>query len=192
MPRSAWPPLEPLSPDGRIAGFTTSICASVVGVAYLVVAGSIVECVHHCQVTPALGGLLFLFVAPITAWTIWEVRHVWRRPVTPEGSSAWRFGLSVLFAAGIAAAVSRLPDATCPAGFRLFVLADKCIGAEHALLDPTSWVWLKDLLVGAGIVLAATVIRSRRIVRVNSVIAGAVWFAGTAMLAVSLATGWRF
>jgi hypothetical protein len=190
--RTQWPSLEPISPAGRIAGYTTTICASVAGLAYLVIAGIIVECVHSCRVTPALGGLLFLFVAPPTAWAIWEVRHVARRPRSPDGSSAWRFGLGVLFAFGVAAGVSRFPDATCPAGFRLFVLADKCIGAQHALMDPTSWVWAKDLTVLAGVLLGATIMRSRRYVRAASGVAALAWIVGMGMLGFSLMTGWRF
>ena len=102
--------------------------------------------------TPGSQGSSSLLFVPITALAVWGVQNVARRTVSPGAYSAWRFGLSFLFVLGIAAAVSRVPNATCPANFRYFAAAEKCIGPEHALLDPTRWVWLKDLITLTAIV----------------------------------------
>jgi hypothetical protein len=59
---------EPISPAGRIAGFTTAGCFLLAGASFTIVALTVVLCRAGCPVEPPLGGLaLFLSVPPCAA-----------------------------------------------------------------------------------------------------------------------------
>ncbi len=78
------------------------------------------------------------------AWT------VWRRPVDPEGSSLWIWGLSVLFILAALAVALLIPVATCPSGTSLDPVFRLCIrGSERA--PATQWMWAKWAIALGGI-----------------------------------------
>jgi hypothetical protein len=97
------------------------------------------------------------------------------------GGSAWRFGLGAIFALGVIAAASRIPDLTCPRGYQLGGELCARVGVA-ARLAASDWVWLKDALIAAGIVVGAGVIAARRLTRYTWPVAALVWLAGTGLL----------
>jgi hypothetical protein len=186
--REPWPPPAPISHEGKVAGLTATICLAVVGAAYSYAAIRATMCVGFCVVNRGLAGLLTLAVVPATLAAVASIRSVSRRPVAATGDARWRFGLGAIFAIGVAAAASRIPDLTCPTGYALG--GDLCARVGNAArLDAANWVWLKDALIAGGIVLGATVIRARSLIPSTAVVAAIVWVGGTGFLLVS--TLWR-
>lgn len=181
-------PLQPISSEGRIAGYTTSISFLVVGMAYTAMGFMFVGCVEACRIGSGTAAFLLLVFIPLTALGVWGVQNVARRSVRPTGFAAWRFGLSVLFVLGVFAAVSRIPNATCIAGFHVTITSSRyqCVGPTQTTFHhATSWTWLKGSIVLGSIAVGVTVIPMRQFIRVTSVVAATAWFAGAALLAAA-------
>lgn len=140
-------------------------------------------CVGLCRVNQGFAGIIVLAVVPATAGAIAAFRSVLRRPVSAEGDARWRFGLGVIFMLGVVAGASRIPDFTCPDGYRLGI--GLCAAPNGARIDATSWVWLKDALYVAAVVLAMLLARMRRLPRATAAIAAITWFGGTGVLLAS-------
>jgi hypothetical protein len=183
-----WPPRPPISPEGRIAGLTTTGCVIASAVVWLVVYTRIALCMQGCTIEPGLGGLIGLLVAGALVAAIAMARAIVSRPTDPEASSAWMFGLSVIFAVGVVAAASAIPSLTCPAGTELSFFGF-CAGENGARLPAASWAWLRRLIDVAGVVVGFTLMRSRRWVKFGSVVAGAVWLVGSGVLLMKLTRG---
>lgn len=180
-PRERWPPPPPISPEGRIAGLTTSGCVMVSALAWLAVTIRIGLCTENCTIEPGLGGLVLLPVAVALVAAVAVFRAILDRPTDPEASSVWRFGLGVIFAVGVVAAASWIPSMTCPAGTKLSFF-QFCAGENGARLPGTSWTLQRRLLDLAGVLVGCTVIRSRRWVKVTAPIAAVVFLGGTGAL----------
>jgi hypothetical protein len=150
----------------------------VTGVVWVGFSVRVFVCTGSCAVEPAVGGLLTLLISIGVVVMISFARSVAARPVDPEGSSAWLYGLSIIFALGVAAAVTRIPSVSCPPGSHLSFFGF-CAGAHSARLAVHSREWIKALIDAAGIVVAFTLVRSKRWVHAGAPIAGAVWLAGT-------------
>lgn len=180
-PRERWPPPPPISPEGRIAGLTTSGCVIVSALAWLVVTIRIALCTKDCAIEPGLGGLVMLPVVVVLVGALALFRTILARPTDPEAGSAWRFGLGVIFAVGVVAAASWIPSLTCPAGTKLSFFGF-CAGENGARLPAASWTWLRRLIDLAGVLVGFTLMRSRRWVRVTAPIAGVVFLVGTGLL----------
>jgi hypothetical protein len=183
-----WPPRPPISPEGRVAGLTTSGCVIASAVVWLAVYTRIALCMRRCTIEPGLGGLIGLLVAVALVAAVALARATLSRPTDPEASSAWVFGLSVIFAVGVAAAASAIPSLTCPAGTKLSFFGF-CAGENGARLPAASWTWLRRLIDVAGVVVGFTLVRSKRWVKVGAVVAGAVWLVGSGVLLVRLTRG---
>jgi hypothetical protein len=183
-----WPPRPPISPEGRIAGLTTTGCVIASAVVWLAVYTRIALCMKGCTVEPGLGGLIGLLVAVALVAAVALARATLSRPTDPEASSAWVFGLSVIFAVGVAAAASAIPSLSCPAGTKLSFFG--FCGAENGTrLPAASWTWLRRLIDAAGLVVGFTLVRSRRWVKIGAVVAGAVWLVGSGVLLMKLTRG---
>ena len=179
--KERWPPPPPISPEGRIAGLTTTGCVIASCFAWLVVAVRIAMCTLGCVHEPGLGGLVLLvFAVPFVA-AIGLFRGTLIRTTDPEASAAWRFGLSVIFAVGVLAGASWIPSLTCPPGTKLSFFGF-CAGPHGVRLEAASWVLQRRLIDVAGVVVGFTIIRSRRWVRVTAPVAGLVFVAGTVAL----------
>jgi hypothetical protein len=153
------------------------------GTAYTIASARAAMCVGLCRVNQGFAGIIVMAVVPATAGAIAAFRSVLRRPVSAEGDARWRFGLGVIFMLGVVAGASRIPDFTCPAGYRLGI--GLCAAPNGARIDATSWVWLKDALYVAAVVLAMLLAWMRRLPRVTSAIAAITWFGGTGVLLAS-------
>ena len=179
--KERWPPPPPISPEGRIAGLTTTGCVIASSVAWLAVAFRIALCTKGCEHPAGLGGLVLMVVAVPFIAGIALFRSILIRPTDPEASAGWRFGLAVIFAVGVVAGASWIPSLTCPTGTTLSFFGF-CAGPHAARLDATSWVVVRRLIDLAGVVVAFTIFRSRRWVRVTAPVAGLVFVGGTAAL----------
>jgi hypothetical protein len=186
MQRERWPPSPPISPEGRIAGLTTTGCVIASAVVWLVVWVRIALCTQRCTVEPGLAGLIGMLVAVALVAAVAMARAILARPSDPDAGSAWVFGLSVIFAAGVVAAASTIPSLACPAGTKLSFFGF-CAGENGARLPAASWTWLRRLIDVAGVVVGFTVVRSTRWVKIGAVVAGAAWLAGTGALLLKLA-----
>jgi hypothetical protein len=179
--RQPWPPPAPISPQAKVAALTTTISLAVAGAAYSFAAIRDAMCVGLCVVNRGFAGLIMLALVPATVAAYASVRSVWRRPVGLAGGSGWRFGLGTIFALGVLAAASRIPDLTCPHGYELGgeLCARVGVGARIAA---SRWIWLKDALIGVGIIVGGTVIAARRLTRYTWPVAALVWLFGTGLL----------
>jgi hypothetical protein len=117
-------------------------------------------------------------MALLIAVALGLMRAVLVRPVDEDGASSWRFGLSVLFVIGVVTAASRIGSLNCPPGSHLSTFG-YCSGKHDARIVVNSWAWLKYLIDVAAVIVAVTLIGSRRWVRVAAPIAGAVFLFGT-------------
>ena len=133
--KERWPPPPPISPEGRIAGLTTTGSVIAGCAAWLVVAFRIAVCTGVCEHEPGLGGLVLLVVALPFVAAIALFRATLIRPGDPDASAAWRFGLSVIFSVGVVAGASWIPSLTCPPGTTLSFFGF-CAG-EHGARLPT-------------------------------------------------------
>jgi hypothetical protein len=176
-----WPPPAPIAPQAKVAALTTTIALVVAGAAYSFAAIRAAMCVGLCIVNRGFAGLIMLAVVPATLAAVAGVRSVSRRPVGPAGDSGWRFGLGAIFALGVWAAASRIPDLTCPHGYELGgeLCARVGVGAR---LAASRWIWLKDALIGVGVIIGATVIAARRLTRYTWPVAALVWLVGSGLL----------
>ena len=103
-----WPPLNSITPEGRLAGFVTTGSLVVSGIVWI--AFSVRALVHSDAhyVESSVGGLLTILLSILVAVLIGVARRVSDRPVEPDGSSGWLYGLSLIFLLGVAAAVTRI------------------------------------------------------------------------------------
>jgi hypothetical protein len=179
-----WRDADPIAPAGRIAGLTTAACLVLAGVATTAAAAAAMACSSRCQIPPAFGGLALFLSVPTGLAGAAAARSVARRPVDPEGGVGWRWGLGILFAAGVAITASRLPSLTCSPGDRLDSYFAICIDAAAHRYPASSWVWLKLIVVAAGLVVGLFVIRSIRAPRATAAATAVVWAAGVGWLLV--------
>jgi len=175
-------PAAPLSPVGRIGARTTTTAAAVAGLAYSAAAIRAASCTGLCRVNRGLAGLIMLAVVPATIGMAVWAWAAWRRQVSPTGDGEnWRFGLAAIFALGVASAVSRIPDLTCPSGYVLGGELCAKVGVA-ARIDASRWIVVKDALILASIAVGVVVIAARRLARFTWPIAAAALLAGTAVL----------
>jgi hypothetical protein len=155
---------------------------AIAGVAYSVAAIRAASCAGLCRVNRGLAGLIMLAAVPATIGAVVWAWSTWRRGVSPTADGdGWRFGLAVIFALGIAAGVSRIPDLTCPSGYVLGGELCAKVGVA-ARVDATRWIVAKDAITIVGIVVGVTVIAARGLVRFTWPVAALAWLAGTSIL----------
>ncbi len=173
-----WPPPDPISPDGRLAGLFTIGSVIIAALAWFAVGLNASMCAGLCTSTSDAGALVSAFTAALLVMAIALARGIWIRPVDPEGSTNWRFGLAVIFAIGVAGAATRVSSVTCPPGTHLSVF-HYCSGKHDARIPTGEWGWLKNLIDFAGLIVGVTVVASRRHIKVMAPVAGIVFLAGT-------------
>jgi hypothetical protein len=176
--RRRWPPPTPISPAGMVAGLTTTGCVVASGIVWLVFSYRAFACTGDCAIPPPLGGLLVVVVGAIVALMVWLAISILQQPVESSGSSGWLWGLSVIFGLGIALGAMTLPSVSCPPGQHLSVFRF-CYIASNDRFPVIDKRWMKDVADVAGVVVALTLIRWRRLVFVTAPIAGAVWLVGS-------------
>jgi len=175
-------PAPPLSPVGRIGARTTTTAVAVAGLAYSIAAIRAASCTGLCRVNRGLSGLIMLAVVPATIGVAVWAWSTWRRGVSPTGDGEnWRFGLAVIFALGVASAVSRIPDLTCPSGYVLGGELCAKVGVA-ARIDASRWIVVKDALILGSVALGIFVIAARRLVRFTWPVAATAWLGGTGVL----------
>jgi hypothetical protein len=171
-----------ISPAGRIAGFVTAGCIIVAGTAFIATSWDELTCAKgpSCEDWAGAAGLVSL--VSLAAWT------VWRRPLDPEGSSLWIWGLSVLFILAALAVALLIPVATCPSGTNLDPVFRLCIrGTER--LPATQWMWAKWAIAIGGIGIGIAIGKLRGIVVVSAILTALAWaFALTWLLRETFAT----
>src|SRR6266508_1357346 len=114
--RERWPPPDPISKPGRIAGYTTAGCLVVTSGAFLVASWDDLVCTHGCLFPPGLAALVWFIAVPIGLGGLAIARRVSLRPTQSDGSTSWTLSLVILFSGGIAVAATRLPSFTCNVG----------------------------------------------------------------------------
>jgi hypothetical protein len=181
---------EPISREGRLAGYTTAGCLILAGLAFTVAAVATMLCARGCPVPSAYGGLALFVSVPAALAGAAIALSVSRRPWDAAGSSGWTWGLGLVFAAGVAVATTRFPNFTCPSGGHVEPALGLCIRDGGERYGATSWSWLKSLVTIVGIGLGVSLMRSRRAVWLTAPLAAIAWIAGFgALLADTLARG---
>jgi hypothetical protein len=178
-----WPPPTPISPDGRLAGLTTTGCVTLSAAVWLAVAFQITQCTQDCPLDQGVAGLVAMVVAPVLVAAAALGWVVLGRPTDPDPGvgTRWVLGLSVIFTLGVIAAASGIPSLACPAGTKLSFFGF-CAGPDGSRSPAAEYAWLRHIVDVVGVVIGFTVIRSRRWVHVTAPIAAAVWLAGTGAL----------
>jgi hypothetical protein len=165
-----------ISPAGKIAGFVTAGCIIVAGIAFIATSWDELTCAKgpSCEDWAGAAGLVSLVsLAAIgaglrIAWT------VWRRPVDPEGSSLWIWGLSVLFILAALAVALLIPVATCPSDTSLDPVFRLCIRGNERL-PATQWMWAKWAIAIGGIGIGVAIGKLRRFVVVSAIVTALAW-----------------
>jgi hypothetical protein len=171
---------EPIAPVGRLAAFVTLGCLLATAITYAIVAARAFACTRRCAVRPAVGGLILMLALALSIVALLVGINVGRRPVDPAGGGGWSYGLGVIFALGVLAAVTRIPDLTCPAGTVLSAFG-YCSGPHDRRIDVASWIWLKNAVAIGAVVLGAAVISRRRLIAITLPLAAVVWLIGTGL-----------
>ena len=173
---------EPISPSGRLAGYTTAGCLLIAGIAFTIAAVAAILCTNRCRVSPAYGGLALFVSLPVALGGTAIARSVARRPLDVAGSSSWTWGLCLVFAAGVAVATTRFPSFTCSSGGHAEPALALCIDDGGRRYAATSWGWLKWVVALAGIGLGASIMRSTRAVWLTAPVAMVAWVVGFGLL----------
>jgi hypothetical protein len=160
--RERWPPPDPISKPGRIAGYTTAGCLVVTSGAFLVASWDDLVCTSSCRFSPGLAALVYFVAVPIGLVGIAIARRVSRRPIQSDGPTNWTLSLVILFSGGVAVAATRLPSFTCEVG-HLDQNVRLCIEASGRFSEPSNWIWLKALIVILGLMIGIALRRPRRI-----------------------------
>jgi hypothetical protein len=179
-------PTEPISHAGRSAAYLTAACLVVTGTAFLIASWDELTCKPPsgaCDTIAAAGALISVVALVAIAIGVGIVQTVRRRSVVKDGDTGWTWALGVLFALGLVALAGALPAWSCPAGVHLDSVFGLCI-TRTSRFEATSRLWLKWLLVIAGLALGLTVIRRPRWMLVTAPIALAAWMAGFGWLLV--------
>ena len=81
-----------ISPAGRIAGFVTTGCIIVAGIAFIATSWDELTCAKgpSCEDWAGAAGIVSLLALAAIGAGLRIAWTVWRRPVDPEGSSLWR------------------------------------------------------------------------------------------------------
>ena len=173
-----------ITPAGRIAGYTSAACLVLTGATYLLFSVDELTCspVHpDCSRYAPAGIIIAITAGFMLLFGIVMGVLVRRRMVSEAGTSGYTAFLSLLFIAGVLAAVALIAPYTCPAGTHLDPLAALCINARTRF-DATSWLWLKWGVAVAGFLVGVTLIWRPRWVWVTAPIAAATWFFGVGWL----------
>jgi hypothetical protein len=148
--RERWPPPDPISEPGRIAGYTTAGCLVATGGAFLVASWDDLVCTHNCPFSPGLAALVWFIAVPIGLVGIAIARRVSLRPTQSDGPTNWTLSFVILFSAGVAVVATRLPSFTCTVG-HLDANVRLCIEASGRFSEPSNWIWLKALIAILGL-----------------------------------------
>jgi hypothetical protein len=183
-PKPARRPPEEIAAAGRIAGLTVGACLAVSGVAFVVASWDELTCTPagaECDDIAGIGVAVSFVALAVAIAGIAIVALTARRPVLASGSSAWTWGLAVIFSIGTTLVAMRIPGHTCPDGVHLNPVFDICIDGARRF-DATSWVWPKRALALAGVVAGFTLVRTPRQIWLSAPVAAIAWFAGTGWL----------
>jgi hypothetical protein len=179
---------------GRVAGVTVGACLAISGLALMVSAWDELTC-HDaavCEDTAALAGLTSILAIALTTAGCLIVIRVWRRPVHPDGTSGWIWGLGISFACAAIAAALLIPAGTCPSGGTFDPILHQCLEG-HTRLPAAVWGWAKwltaltGIAVGFGIGLATR--RWNRLVTLAALLTVLGWGAAVAWILLASFAG---
>jgi hypothetical protein len=191
-----FPPLPPETLRGKAAHVTLALCFLVGGVVLLWSAWDELTCVAGeptssgpCGIGISIAG----FVAPVGAClaligTITSVR-VLRRPVSVDGSDAWRVGGALVVAASGVVIGLMIPRYACPPGMYLSPVFRFCTSADRSFPAPSPGLPWKFVATGVGVAICVAMIRWRSMPWwLASIVVTASFFAA-ALLTISRSTG---
>jgi hypothetical protein len=178
-----------ITAEGRLAGRTFAIVLVATGAG--VIAGGWGDLWRRCGRTDetcvsrsasavllAIGAVVAIAVGAF----VW--RRVSRRPVDEDGSSRFVWWFGALLALGAVFLASRVPADTCASG-HFDDLLKLCLDPPTTS-EPSRWLWAKEAIVAAGLVLAMVVVARTRWARVTVPLATAVFAAGAGWMIVAL------
>jgi hypothetical protein len=174
--RERWPPPDPISEPGRIAGYTTAGCLIATSVAFLVASWDDLVCTHNCPFPPGLAALVWFIAVPIGLAGIAIARRVSLRPTQSDGPTNWTLSFVILFSAGVAVVATRIPSFTCKVG-HLDANVRLCIQASGRFSEPSNWIWLKALIAILGLMIGIA-LRDPRRVYLAAPLAAIAWLFG--------------
>jgi len=131
----------------------------------------------RCTERAAGAGLLTMLSIVLVVSGIATWRLVRRRPVDPEGSSRFVWGLGLLFALGLGMVAVRIPAFACEQG-RFDAVLQLCMHPPTTS-EPTSWLWLKRVVVVVGLLGGGSIAVTPRRVRLWVPLSVAAWVVGT-------------
>jgi len=161
----------------------TAASLLVVGVAYLLVAVPAMNCTRGCTFSQSYAALISAAALALATAGIAIGSSIRRRPVQGNGDTDWTWALGVLFIVGMLLIAARIPQFVCPDGVTLDANVSICIDTVHPRrFPPSDWIWLKRAILGLGVLLGLTVVRSSRWVWIAAPVAAATWFLGAGWL----------
>lgn len=174
--------LVEISPAGALAGRAFALVLVASGVALTIASwddlwrrcGAIEG---RCVERAAGAGLLTILAAIAVVGGVATWVRIGRRPVDPEGSSRYVWGLGVVFAVGMILVAARIPGFTCERG-RFDEALELCMHPPSTS-EPARWLFVKQAIVAVGLLGGVAIALTPRLVRLGVVLAGAAWLAGT-------------
>lgn len=178
---------DEISAEGALAGRTCAL--ALVGTGVTLIGLSADELWHRCGQTAgrcveraAAAGLLtlvsvFALVLGIAAW-----RRVRRRPVDPQGSARFVWGLGVMFSAGVALVAAKVPSFTCTRG-RFDEVLVLCLHPPTTS-EPASWIAAKRAILVLAVLGGALIAARPRPVKLWTVAAVSAWIGGAGWVAL--------
>jgi hypothetical protein len=170
-----------ISEEGLLAGRTIALVLVASGVGLAAVSWNDLwrRCDYvagRCAERAAGAGMLTMLAVVFVVSGIATWRWVGGRPVDPEGSSRLARGLGVLFGLGLVLVAVRIPAFTCEVG-RFDSVLQLCMHPPTTS-DPTSWLLLKKVVVGVGLLGGALIAATPRRVRLWIPVSVTAWVLG--------------
>ena len=174
--------LTEISPEGAFAGRTLALVLMASGVGLAGASWNDLwrrcgDLAGRCTERAAGAGLLTMLSIVLVVSGIATWRLVRRRPVDPEGSSRFVWGLGLLFALGLGMVAVRIPAFACEQG-RFDAVLQLCMHPPTTS-EPTSWLWLKRVVVVVGLLGGGSIAVTPRRVRLWVPLSVAAWVVGT-------------
>jgi hypothetical protein len=176
-----------ISPEGALAGRVFSLTLLVSAVGLIGVSWDDIWRVCDEIVGPCVGksaGAMLLAMCSLAAiaWGLGILVRIRRRPMEPDGSARYAWGLGALLALGCIFVAGRIPAFACDRG-RFDDVLVLCMHPPSTS-DPTSWLLLKKAIVVIGLLAGVAVAMRSRDVRVTAAVAVSVWAIGFGWLIV--------
>jgi hypothetical protein len=191
-----FPPLPPETLRGKAAHLTVAVSFFVGGVLLLWSAWDELTCVAGeptsngpCGVAIGLAGFVFPTGAAFTVIGAIALFRALRRPITADGSDAWRVGEALVVIASALVIGLMIPRYSCPAGMHLSVAFRFCVSHDRTFPAPSPGLPWRFAAAGAGIVTGVAMIRWRSMPWWLASVIVAASFLGAVVFTASRSTG---